>query len=37
MRDFLNYGDSLDIKFLIITILFILIWKIFIEKKNNNK
>ena len=33
MRDFLNYGDSLDIKFLIITILFILIWKIFIEKK----
>ena len=33
MRDFLNYGDSLDIKFLIITILFIVIWKIFIEKK----
>ncbi len=35
MRDFLNYGDSLDIKFLIATILFIVIWKIFIEKKIN--
>ena len=43
MRDFLNYGESLDIKFLRITVLFIVIWKIFIEKnhlkvkKKNNK
>ena len=34
MRDFLNYGDSLDIKFLIITVIFIIIWKVFIEKRN---
>jgi len=33
MRDFLNYGDSLDIKYLIITVLFIIIWKLLIEKK----
>ena len=33
MRDFLNYGDSIDIKFLIFTLLFILIWKFIIEKK----
>ena len=37
MRDFLNYGDSLDIKFLIITVLFKVIWKLFFQKKNNNK
>lgn len=35
MRDFLNYGDSLDIKFLIITVLFIVIWKLFFQKNNN--
>ena len=33
MRDFLNYGDSLDIRFLIITVIFIIIWKLFIENK----
>lgn len=33
MRDFLNYGDSLDIKFLIVTIIFLIIWKFIIEKK----
>ena len=27
MRDFLNYADSIDIKFLIFTLLFILICK----------
>ena len=32
MRDFLNYGDSLDIKFLIVTIIFLIIWKFIIEK-----
>ena len=32
MRDFLNYSDSIDIKFLIITLIFIIIWKFFIEK-----
>ena len=37
MRDFLNYGDSLDIKFLIITVLFLVIWKLFFQKKNNNR
>ena len=35
MSDFLNYGDSIDIKFLIFTLLFILIWKFIIEKKIN--
>jgi len=35
MRDFLNYGDSLDIRILIVTVLFILIWKFLIEKKQN--
>ena len=35
MRDFLNYGDSIDIKFLIFTLLVILIWKFIIEKKIN--
>ena len=34
MRDFLNYADSIDIKFLIFTLLFIFIWKFIIEKKN---
>ena len=34
MRDFLNYADSIDIKFLIFTLLFIVIWKFVIEKKN---
>lgn len=33
MRDFLNYGDTLDIKYLFITVLFIIIWKLVIEKK----
>lgn len=33
MRDFLNYGDTLDIKFLIVTIIFLIIWKFIIEKK----
>jgi len=33
MRDFLNYADSIDIKFLIFTLLFIVIWKFIIEKK----
>jgi len=33
MRDFLNYGDTLDIKYLVITVLFIIIWKLVIEKK----
>ena len=33
MRDFLNYGDTLDIKFLIVTIIFLIIWKLVIEKK----
>ena len=33
MRDFLNYGDTLDIKFLIVTIIFLIIWKFVIEKK----
>ena len=33
MREFLNYGDSLDIKYLIITICFIIIWKLVIEKR----
>ena len=33
MRDFLNYGDTLDIKYLVITVLFIIIWKLIIEKK----
>ena len=35
MRDFLNYADSIDIKFLIFTLLFILIWNFNIEKKIN--
>jgi hypothetical protein len=35
MRDFLNYADSIDIKFLIFTLLFIFIWKFIIEKKLN--
>ena len=35
MRDFLNYADSIDIKFLIFKLLFILIWKFIIEKKIN--
>ena len=35
MRDFLNYGDSLDIRILVVTVLFILIWKFLIEKKQN--
>lgn len=34
MRDFVNYGSSIDIKVLIFTLLFILIWKFIIEKKN---
>ena len=33
MRDFLNYGDTLDINYLVITVLFIIIWKLVIEKK----
>jgi hypothetical protein len=33
MRDFLNYANSIDIKFLIFTLLFIFIWKFIIEKK----
>jgi hypothetical protein len=33
MRDFLNYGNSIDIKVLIFTVLFIVIWKLFINKK----
>ena len=33
MRDFLNYGDTLDIKYLVVTVLFIIIWKLFIEKR----
>ena len=33
MRDFLNYADSIDIKFLFFTLLFILIWKFIIERK----
>lgn len=33
MRDFLNYGDSLDISLLIFTLIFILIWKFFIQKR----
>ncbi len=33
MRDFLNYGSSIDIKVLIFTVLFIVIWKFFINKK----
>lgn len=33
MRDFLNYGDTLDIKYLVITVLFIIVWKLVIEKK----
>lgn len=33
MRDFLNYGSSVDIKVLIFTVLFIVIWKLFINKK----
>ncbi len=33
MRDFLNYADSIDIKFLIFTLLFIVIWKFIIEKR----
>lgn len=33
MRDFLNYGGSIDIKVLIFTVLFIVIWKFFINKK----
>ena len=33
MRDFLNYGDTLDIKYLVITVLFIIIWKLIIEKR----
>ncbi len=32
MRDFLNYADSIDIKVLIFTLLFIVIWKFIIEK-----
>lgn len=37
MRDFLNYGDTLDIKYLVITVLFIIIWKLVIEKKIKNE
>ena len=37
MRDFVNYGSSIDIKVLIFTLLFILIWKFIIEKKNKNE
>ena len=33
MRDFLNYADSIDIKVLIFTLLFIMIWKFIIEKR----
>jgi hypothetical protein len=33
MRDFLNYSDSIDIKYLFVTLIFIIIWKFFIEKK----
>ncbi len=33
MRDFVNYGDSIDIKVLVFTLLFIIIWKFFINKK----
>ena len=33
MRDFLNYGNSIDIKVLFLTLAFIIIWKFFIEKK----
>ncbi len=33
MRDFLNYGDTLDIKFLFVTIIFLIIWKFIIDKK----
>ncbi|GEM_PF-1214675 len=33
MRDFLNYDSSIDIKVLFLTIAFIVIWKVFIEKK----
>ncbi len=33
MRDFLNYTDSIDIKVLIFTLLFIVIWKFIIEKR----
>jgi hypothetical protein len=32
MRDFLNYGSSIDIKILFLTLAFIIIWKVFIEK-----
>ena len=35
MRDFQNYVDSIDIKFLIFTLIFIIIWKFLIEKKLN--
>ena len=41
MRDFLNYGSSIDIKILFLTLAFIIIWKFFIEKndleKHNNR
>ena len=33
MRDFLNYGSSIDIRVFILTLAFIIIWKFFIEKK----
>ena len=33
MRDFINYGNSIVIKYLFITLLFIIIWKVFVEKK----
>ena len=33
MRDFLNYGNSIDIKVLFFTVLFIVNWKLFINKK----
>ncbi len=35
MRDFLNYADSIDIKLLIFTLLFVIIWKFIIDKKFN--
>jgi hypothetical protein len=35
MRDFLNYSDSIDIKLLLFTVLFLIIWKFIIERKIN--
>ena len=33
MRDFLNYTDSIDIRLLFLTLLFLIIWKFIIEPK----